>query len=117
MKNDPNGGVEKVHEITATELEDSVRRTFRKLHLQMISDFGVMNPSIKEAAELVAVDMWFSGEIEGVNEPEDFDGDATAPWLMAALADTIAKLEARLTATNVLRHITRKLGAMFMLLG
>ena len=52
-----------------------------------ISNFGIWNPNIKEMAELLVIDMWFSGEIEGVDEPEDFDGDARAPWLKAALAD------------------------------
>ena len=64
----------------------------------IVPDFGLWNPSIKEAAELVAVDRWFSGDIEGVNEPEDFDGNDRAQWLLAALADTIAAFEAKLSA-------------------
>ena len=67
-------------------------------HLGFVPEFGIWNPNIKEAAELVAVDMWFSGKIEGVNEPEDFDGDGRAPWLIAALGDTVAVFEARLLA-------------------
>ena len=69
-----------------------------KSHLLSVPDFGLWNPNIKEAAELVVVDMWFSGMIEGVNEPENFDGDGRAPWLIEALADSIAKFEARLSA-------------------
>ena len=41
-------------------------------HLQRVDDVGVWHPSIKEAAELVAVDMWYEGLIEGVNEPAEF---------------------------------------------
>ena len=67
-------------------------------NLFFLPNFGVGNPSIKEAAELVAVDRWFSGEDEGVNEPEDFDGNGRAPWLLAALADTITAFEARLSS-------------------
>ena len=67
-------------------------------HLIRIPNFGLWNPSIKEAAELVVVDMWFSGVIEGVNEPEDFEGDGSAPSLIAALADTIAAFEVKLSA-------------------
>ncbi len=66
--------------------------------LAILPDFGIWNPSIKEFAELVAVDRWFSGDIEGVKEPEDFDGNSRAPWLLAALADTIAAFEDRLSS-------------------
>jgi hypothetical protein len=66
-------------------------------HLSRIPHFGIWNPSIPEAAELVVVNMWFSGEIEGVEEPKDFDG-AVGPWLKAALAENIAAFEARLSS-------------------
>lgn len=69
-----------------------------KFHLRSVPDFGLWNPNIKEAAELVVVDMWFWGMIEGVNEPENFDGDGRAPWLIEALADSIAEFEGRLSA-------------------
>lgn len=68
------------------------------MHLEVVPYFGIWNPNIKEAAELVAVDMWFSGMIEDVKEPDDFDGEGTAPWLIAALANFIAAFEARLSA-------------------
>jgi len=66
--------------------------------LSLIPNFGIWNPSIREAAEIVVVDMWFSGAIESVKEPEDFDGNTNAPWLKAALAETITTFEARLSA-------------------
>ena len=47
-------------------------------HLIRVPNFGLWNPSIKEAAELVVVDMWFAGFFKEVIEPDDFDGDAHA---------------------------------------
>ncbi len=96
MKDDQDGAPEKGDNRSKliTDVQDVVDK---KIHCHLIPDFGLWNPNIKEAAELVAVDMWYSGMIEGVNEPEDFDGDADAPWLIAALADTIAEFEARLS--------------------
>ncbi len=64
--------------------------------LEDIPDFGIGYPNITEAAELVVVDMWFSGEIEEPKAPEDFDGDARAQWLKAGLAEQIAAFEGRL---------------------
>lgn len=77
-------------------VNDSRDHVSLNLHLHHVPDLGLWNPNIKEAAELVALDMWFSGIIEGVNEPEDFDGDHCASWLLDALADTIAEFEAQL---------------------
>ncbi len=100
MKNDQDGGPAKGGDRSKliTAIEDAVDKRNLSIHLIHVPDFGLWNPNIKEAAELVAVDMWFSGRIEGVNEPEDFDGDGRAPWLIAALADTIAAFEAKLLA-------------------
>ncbi len=99
MKNDQDGGPANGGDQSKliTAIEDAADKISLKIHLNRIPDFGLWNPNIKEAAELVAVDMWFSGMIEGVNEPEDFDGDGGAPWLIVALADTIAEFEARLS--------------------
>jgi hypothetical protein len=66
--------------------------------LVRIPNFGLWNPNIKEAAELVVIDMWFSGEIEGVIAPENFDESDYASWLKAALVDTITAFEARLSS-------------------
>jgi hypothetical protein len=81
-----------------SKLQARIENTPYNRDLADIPHFGISNPNIKEAAELVVVDMWFSGEIEGVNEPEDFDGSASAPWLKAALADAITAFEARLSS-------------------
>ncbi len=99
MKNDQDGAPAKGDDRSKliTAIEDADDKSNLKMHLYRIPDFGLWNPNIKEAAELVAVDMWFSGIIEGVIEPEDFDGDGGDPWLIAALADTIAEFEARLS--------------------
>jgi hypothetical protein len=100
MKNDqdeaPENGDHRSKLIKA--IEDNADKRALNSHLQEIPSFGLWNPNIKDAAELVAVDTWYSGTIEGVNEPEDFDGDGGDSWLIAALADTIASLEAKLSA-------------------
>ena len=67
-------------------------------HLEMVPEFGIWNPNIKDAAEMIALDLWFDGQIRGIDEPDDFDGDARAPWLLAALADTIEELEMHLSS-------------------
>jgi hypothetical protein len=83
----------------ASRLQARIENTPYNGDLVRIPHFGIWNPNIKEAAELVVVvDTWFSGEIEGVNEPEDFDGSACAPWLKAALADAITAFQARLAS-------------------
>ncbi len=100
MKNDQDGGPAKGGDRSKliTSIEDAVDKSNLSIHLIHVPESGLWNPNIKEAAELVAVDMWFSGMIEDVIEPDDFDGDSGAPWLIAALADTIAAFEARLSA-------------------
>lgn len=60
--------------------------------------FGVGHMTIKEAAELVALDMWHSGEMSDIEEPEDWDGSEHDPRLRALLAGHTATFEARLLA-------------------
>ena len=100
MINDQDGGQKKGDDRSTVKLkfEHDADGTDLDYYLNRVPEFGLWRPNIKEAAKLVAVDMWFSGEIEGVNEPEDFDGDYDAPWLITALADTIATFEAKLSA-------------------
>src|SRR5687767_9519501 len=79
-----------------SKLITAIKNTPYNGHLSRVPNFGVWHPNIREAAELVVVDMWFSGEIDGVNEPDDFNGNGRSPWLITALADNIAKFETRL---------------------
>jgi hypothetical protein len=65
-------------------------------NLARLPDFGIGHPSIKEAAELVAIDMWYSGGIGDISELEDFDGSDRDPRLKAALVGAITAFEARL---------------------
>lgn len=51
-----------------------------------LPEFGLFHLSIPEAAELTVVDMWFSGEIDDIEEPSDFDGEPTDPRLRELLA-------------------------------
>lgn len=64
----------------------------------MLPYFGVWHMTIKEAAELVALDMWHSGEMPDIEEPEDWDGNEYDPKLLALLTGHIATFEARLLA-------------------
>jgi len=91
--------IKKIIVIDGREIVIDTEEMGKITHLQTIPAFSVFNPNIKEAAILVAVDMWFSGMLEEVTEPEEFDGDGSAPWLIVALADTIAEFEVRLSAS------------------
>jgi hypothetical protein len=62
-----------------------------------IGDFGVWHLTVKEAADLVARDMWFSGDLEGIDVPEDCE-DEFDSRLTAALSGVIADWEQRLLA-------------------
>jgi hypothetical protein len=66
--------------------------------LQFIGDFGVWRLTVKDAAELVALDMWYSGEIQDIEEPEDWDGSEHDPRLRALLMGHAEAFEARLLA-------------------
>jgi hypothetical protein len=66
--------------------------------IRYLRDFGIRHLNIKAAAELVAIDLWFSGEIEGVEEPADFEGDPRDPRLIASLTGVIVQFERRLSA-------------------
>jgi len=74
--------------------------------------------SIQEAAELVAVDMWVSGEFPDIKEPDDWSGSDRDPMLFALLADKIKQFESRiisavdsgrLKARNLVRSFDEKL--------
>lgn len=57
-----------------------------------LEEFGFFHLTIPEAARLVAVDMWFSGEITGVDEPDDFGGDPNDSRLTELLSSHISSL-------------------------
>src|SRR5660397_64737 len=74
--------------------------------------------SIQEAAELVAVDMWVSGEFPDIKEPDDWSGSDRDPMLFAVLAGKIEQFESRiisavdsgrLKAQNLVRSFDEKL--------
>lgn len=65
-------------------------------NLLWLPDFGVGHLTIKKAAELVAFDMWYSGEITDIEAPENWDGSEHDPKLLALLAQHVATFEARL---------------------
>jgi hypothetical protein len=96
MKNEVDGG--HVTHSVRDKLRRAIENTPYNGDLADVPSFGIWNPSIKEAAELLVVDMWFSGDIEGVDEPEDFDGSACSPKLKEALAEQITAFEGRLSS-------------------
>lgn len=61
-------------------------------HLLHLADWGFFHLTIPEAAALTAIDMWYAGEIVGVAELEDFDGDIADPRLKNGLAGHIEQL-------------------------
>ena len=65
-------------------------------YLGDIPDFGIAHLNITEAAELVVINMWYSGSINGVSEPKGLEGNDLDRWLKEALADTIAAIAAGL---------------------
>jgi hypothetical protein len=60
--------------------------------------FGIFSMSIKEAAERVVLDMWFSGDFSEIKEPEDWDCSVSDPRLRILLTDQISKFTAKLIA-------------------
>lgn len=64
--------------------------------LAQLDNLGLGMLSIQEAAELIACDMWASGEIE-VEALDDFSGSLLAPEVKAALTDVISAFVTRLT--------------------
>lgn len=80
-------------------------------HLLFLSDFGIWSLTIQEAAELISADMWFSGKIDGIEEPEDFDGDPCDPRLKNALHEITQAFAARLMAAVDLGKLDVELAA------
>lgn len=66
--------------------------------MQFISNFGIWHLSIKEAAELVVLDMWYSGEIPEIDAPDDWDHTEIDPKLRILLAEHSKTFEGRLLA-------------------
>lgn len=72
-----------------------VKFEIEKENLVTIPNFGIYHLSIRQAAELIALDMWYSGETD-VSEPEGWDGTEYDPKLIEALAKYVKDFEARL---------------------
>jgi hypothetical protein len=95
---------------TARELEDIYQSSLEQLHngfpLQFVEDFGVWHLTLRQAAELTAVDMWFSGVNDfEIEEPENFDGDPRDPQLLAMLTTPISRFEQSLTSSVNAGHL------------
>jgi hypothetical protein len=80
------------------KLVDAIQNFPRNTFLIDVPNFGIFHLSVAEAAELVVIDLWFSGQIEIIDTPDDFTGSASDQWLNEALADPIVAIEARLRA-------------------
>jgi len=63
---------------------------------EQLVDWGFFHLTIPEAAELAAIDMWFSGAITGVDEPDGFDGNPNNPVLKGLLSEHIEQLTQRM---------------------
>jgi hypothetical protein len=62
-----------------------------------VPDFGIYHLNIWQAAELIALDMWYSGEIDDVGEPEGWDETEYDTKLIKELAKYVQEFEVRLT--------------------
>lgn len=60
-------------------------------------NFGIFHLAINQAAELLVLDMWCSGEIEDIPPPQDWDGDERDPRLKVALSNHVTAFEKRLS--------------------
>ncbi len=66
-----------------------------KQDLVAIPNWGIYHLNIRQAAELIALDMWYSGESD-ISEPEGWDGTEYDPKLIVALAKHVQEFEVRL---------------------
>lgn len=73
---------------------------------QVIPDFGIWRLSVREAAQLVVADSWFSGQDDfGVTDCPSFGGNPHDPDFHNALAVPIAQFEKRLIGSIEAGHI------------
>jgi hypothetical protein len=73
--------------------DDSIDTGINLIH---VPDFGLWHLNIKQAAELVVLDMWYSGEFPDIEEPEDWEGNENDPRLKILLAGQTDMFEQRL---------------------
>jgi len=53
------------------------------------NNYGIWHLTLTEIAKLMALEMWFAGEIKEVKAPDDFDGSFRSPALIALLKNYI----------------------------
>ncbi|MBA0014579.1 MAG: hypothetical protein H0Z53_03000 [Nitrosospira sp.] len=70
--------------------------TLDSLTLLSLPNFGVGHLTIKEAAELIALDMWYSGEIPNSEGPKGWNGGEHDPKLLEFLTQHVVTFETRL---------------------
>jgi hypothetical protein len=75
--------------------DDVTRENERENHV-FIPNFGINHLSIRQASELIPLDMWYSGEILDVGEPNDWDGSEYDVRLTAALDKYVQYFEKKL---------------------
>lgn len=64
-----------------------------------LPDFGVFSLSLTEAAQLAAIDMWFSGVYDDREEPDGFTGDYFDPALKSLLSAEIEEIKNKLISS------------------
>jgi len=92
------------------DLEEIYQARLEQLHagypLQFVEDFGIWQLTLRQAAQLTAVDMWFSGDNDfNIEEPENFCGDPRDPQLLAMLATPIFRFEQSLISSVNAGHV------------
>lgn len=83
-----------------------------------VPNFGIWHLNIPKTAKLVVLDMWFSGQISEIKEPEDWEYNQDDPNLLASLAGHIQNFEellisavntGKLKAASILRDFDENL--------
>lgn len=98
MKVFARGDVSKAAKMnSAIEIEnDAYNLSERAELLENLPNFDIGILSIQDAAEMIACDMWYQGDIEVAGLDDDFDGDPRHPGVIAALTGEITLFVDRL---------------------
>lgn len=89
------GAVDKDEQQSTTSLQEE---SIDGYPLAQVENFGIWHLNISDAAELIALDMWFSGDFPDIAEPEDWEGSEHDPRLLALLKDHSELFQTRLLA-------------------
>jgi len=79
--------------------DDHIAEVMRRIDLEnhvYIPNFGIDHLNIRQAAELISIDMWYSGEIRDVAQPAGWNGSEYDTKLTDALTQYVQSFEKKL---------------------